>query len=482
MKTKTTPSPRRPHPRGFTLVELMITIAVSSVLIAALYQLFAKTSEAMYEVDSLSEVTNRGRFAVERLTTDVESAGAYASASLGADPWRNQPHMDIASYTARGLILRPTAQDYDVFELQSRNNASLSQAGLISSDELIVMGALDYPFGVEVSDLQPGYPADVTSMVVPVGARSLGRLFKRDPFDMQPVDPTLAPKLSQINRLIGPAGNLMSKRVLRIRDRNGFVQMAPLDDSVAPDANGLILNLDTGGDVPGLNGFIYRRGGLREGLEPSTGNEDDVGYEVSLVDAYRYRLCQDPSDATNLRLVRERIDAGLLLNPTVPAQAAPPICGRMDPIYQPGVSDDESSLYQVVIADNVVDFQVWVDCANVNGTALVNTAWHTGWRAPRVSDAGYGCLSQNDGISAALARILHIRFSVRTDNERRDLANFGFYDVNGLDTTTNPAQAAGPLQTIDLNDEPTTAARLKTFQTDINLSNFAIIDPAQRQP
>jgi hypothetical protein len=318
-------------------------------------------------------------------------------------------------------------------------------------------------------------------MRVPADPRGLGRLFNRDPFDVIPVDSTVA-NAAQVNRLIGPNANLMSKRVLRIRDRNGFVQMAPLNDAVAPNANGLTLTIDSNGDVPGLTGLMYRRGGLREGLEPSTNNEDDVGYEVSLVDAYRYRLCQDPTDATNLKLVRERIDAGLLLNPAIPDAVSSPLCGQLDPVFQDGVNDNESSLYQVAIADNVVDFQVWVDCTDVNGAALVNPSWNTDWRTPNVGDAGSDCLSQDNGQAASLARILHVRFSVRSENERKDLENFGFYDNTGLDTTTSPTLAAGSLQTFDINGEPTNAARLKTFQTDINLRNFSILNPASRQP
>lgn len=478
MSAQMKPSLRRHHVRGFTIVELMITIVISSVLIAAIYQLFAKTSEAMYEVDSLSEVTNRGRFAVEKLTQDIETSGAYASASLDVDPWRNQPHMDAGQYTARGLMIRPGLHQDVRFDVQTTSNRG--NGLLTSSDELIVLGALDYPFGFEVSDLQPSFPSQVTSMLVPADSRGLGRLFTRDPFDVVPIDLTAGSNAAQVNRLIGPTGNVMSKRVLRIRDRNGFVQMAPLLDSVAPGVNGLQLNLDSNSDVPALAGFMYRRGGLREGLEPSTNNEDDTGYEVSLIDAYRYRLCQDPTDATNLKLVRERIDAGLLLNLALPTAPSPALCGEMDTALQAGVPNNDASFYQVTLADNVVDFQVWVDCADLNGVELENNEWNTNWIPPTPADTGHTCLSQSEGRSAALARVLHVRFSVRTENERKDLENFGFYTIDGASTTTSPTLAGGTLQTFDIDGEQSTAARLKTFQTDIQLKNFSVLNPATR--
>ena len=129
--------------RGFTLVELMVTIVVFSVFLAAVYQLFNTTSEAMYEVNSLAETTDRARFAMETISRDIDAAGAFASPDLDMDPWRNQDHQSVnGNYTARGLILRDGAQDQVVGQVMQQNITRWGNP-LVGSDELIIIGAID---------------------------------------------------------------------------------------------------------------------------------------------------------------------------------------------------------------------------------------------------------------------------------------------------------------------------------------------------
>ena len=462
--------------RGFTLVELMVTIVVFSVFLAAVYQLFNTTSEAMYEVNSLAETTDRARFAMETISRDIDAAGAFASPDLDMDPWRNQDHQSVnGNYTARGLILRDGAQDQVVGQVMQQNITRWGNP-LVGSDELIIMGAIDFPFGFEVNRLLPGFPANVNTVSAPVTPRGLIRFKQRNPFDLGDLSGVAALNPSEINALLGPPGarTVMGLRAMRIRDRNGYIQMAPIANATVPDANGMTFQLDNNGDVAGHNGFSYRIGGQRPVLEPSA--EADIGYEVSLVDAYRYRLCVDSEDRRNLRLVRERVDAGVLLNRVLPAGGAPPVCGVLDPAMQTG---GNAARDQIPIVDNVVDFQVWVDCADGTGN-LVDQSWTNNWIPPTPAAAGHECLTPNGANpTAGMARVLHIRVTVRTKNERVDLENYGFISQDptvGTGTTTNPAAAGSGLKTFDIDNDHLTATRTKTFQMDIDLKNFSYIN------
>lgn len=464
----------RANQRGFTLVELMITMVVSSVVIAAIYQVFATTSETMYEVDTLSEMTERSRFAIELISRDVRSAGAFSSPDSDNDLWRSPNHVQLnGNYHVRALILRPGAQD-QILPQQQVNNAHWGSNN-VSGDELILVGALDFPFTFEVNGLTPGYPNPVQTLNSPPNNRGVYRFFKRDPFDTSliPAGTLLAAPLQ--NALFGASNNsgpLMGMRGLRIVDRNGFMQFAPLDSSTSfNDVQGLNLVLDTAGSsgfTGSFNGFMYRQGGQRDGLEPSS--EQDMGYEASLLDAYRYRLCVDDKDGRNIRLVRERIAFGSVMNGILPNAPPNPMCNVTDPDF--GMIPSQ---HQVPIVDNVVDFQVWADCALPNGD-LDNLSWQQGWLTPVGNVAPNNCLTNDGTENVLLARMLHIRISVRTVNERRDLENFGFFSQNlniNDGTTPDPAQAGSSLQTYDINGDHSTAARIKTFQIDLDLANFA---------
>lgn len=465
----------RANQRGFTLVELMITMVVSSVVIAAIYQVFATTSETMYEVDTLSELTERSRFAIELISRDVRSAGAFSSPDSDNDLWRSANHVQLnGNYHVRALILRPGAQDLELPQ-QLANNTIWQTPKVVSSDELILVGALDFPFTFEVNGLTPSYPNPVQTLNAPPNNRGVYRFFKRDPFDTSliPEGTTLAAPLQ--NALFGASndtGPLMGMRGLRIVDRNGFMQFAPLDSSTSfNNVQGLNLVLDTAGSsgfAGSLNGFMYRQGGQRDGLEPSS--EQDMGYEASLLDAYRYRLCVDDKDGRNIRLVRERISFGSVMNGILPNTPPSPMCNVSDPDF--GMIP---ALHQVPIVDNVVDFQVWADCAAPNGL-LTNLSWQQNWLTPVGNAPPNNCLTNDGNENVLLARMLHVRISVRTTNERRDMENFGFFSQNlniSDGTTTNPAQAGSSLQTYDINGDHSTATRVKTFQIDLDLANFA---------
>lgn len=76
--------------RGFSLVELMVAMAISLLLLAGVIAIFA-SSRASYETtDKMSRIQENGRYALDQLTYDIRSAGyvgcsrasTYVSTSL----------------------------------------------------------------------------------------------------------------------------------------------------------------------------------------------------------------------------------------------------------------------------------------------------------------------------------------------------------------------------------------------------------------
>ena len=55
------------HDRGFTLIELMVAMAVIGVLSVVIYRLFDVTSQNFREVDQLASLNERVRFGTERV-------------------------------------------------------------------------------------------------------------------------------------------------------------------------------------------------------------------------------------------------------------------------------------------------------------------------------------------------------------------------------------------------------------------------------
>src|SRR5438093_13671019 len=62
---------------GFSIVELMVALAIGSLLLLALATLFANTSSARAEIDRASRQIESGRYAVHVLSDEIRHAGYY---------------------------------------------------------------------------------------------------------------------------------------------------------------------------------------------------------------------------------------------------------------------------------------------------------------------------------------------------------------------------------------------------------------------
>jgi type IV pilus assembly protein PilW len=67
--------------RGFSLVELMVALAIGLILVAGLATLFANSSQTGNEIDKSIRQIENGRYAAELLTENVSIAGYYGELS-----------------------------------------------------------------------------------------------------------------------------------------------------------------------------------------------------------------------------------------------------------------------------------------------------------------------------------------------------------------------------------------------------------------
>ena len=74
------------HQRGVTLIELMISLTLGLILLAALLTVFSNSSAARSELERTSRQIENGRYAVQLLADDLRVAGFYGELNVGSMP------------------------------------------------------------------------------------------------------------------------------------------------------------------------------------------------------------------------------------------------------------------------------------------------------------------------------------------------------------------------------------------------------------
>jgi prepilin-type N-terminal cleavage/methylation domain-containing protein len=453
---------------GFTLVELMVAILLTGIMSVIIYGLFDTTSDNFREVDSLADTNSRIRFAMERVRNDIQMAGAQVSPDSTMDP---AVEPQIGSVRVAGLL------PYSGWQDDTPHLSEVSEANPHSSmDGIVVVGAYDYPLSFELSGLiESGGQMEGR---IAAHYRGLLRLTVPDPFhtsltyreDLQDADETDA---------LDPLADQWATRLIRVSDQQGFMQFMKISgeldlaenwvDFPPGDAefNYLAVPIPDAGDALGPK-FKGGAGG-DFGLDDLP--EGDTGYDAALVDSYWYHVRQDPQDGNNLQLVRER-----LCTPDVVTAFANP--ASFDPSTTPATDCPGGQEEVVVVADHVADFQLWFDCSDSEGN-VVDASWAVSWDAPNPED-------DSDCVSVAtnqigLARMAHIRLSLHTENERKNLRHIQFETAAGALCLPDDPQAcsgtdpgAATLRTYDAYPTVGGAAAVVTLQSDIELANFAV--------
>jgi len=127
----------RAQSRGFTIIEFMIAMTLSLLVLAALTGAFVASSRSRAEIEKANEQVENGRFALQILTDDLETAGYLShfnlpiamtadtplrapadQAALAPNPWATKPNpcttaADAASLTLLRGAIPMHVQGYD---------------------------------------------------------------------------------------------------------------------------------------------------------------------------------------------------------------------------------------------------------------------------------------------------------------------------------------------------------------------------------
>ncbi|AWV90793.1 PilW family protein [Bradymonas sediminis] len=432
---------------GFTLVELMVSLVILGMIMTVIFSLFSTTSDGLKEADSLVNTMDSARFAVERVGSDLKSAGAFASPDSKNDPWVIQGTSN--QLCVQGIAGYKDWQNSTAILSTAKNNAHNSSGRVgVSFDGFIVMGAVDFPQTFEVADIVPGPPSRAT---IPGHIRGVTKLLSNNPFYLDTALPAGINADVQTHFADG-----LPNRLLRIADRDGNLQFTGISAATAvtggpsTEANPVELELS-----PNLHVRQSKEDGSanQKGLDPPTLGDEDIGYGAALVDAYWYHVEPSPLDPDNYRLVRDRLDA---------TKIATALCAPANTNPADALPDSRD---QVVIADRVADFQVWFDCADPSGN-LSGVDWISEWASP---SEGGSCMDVASP-SFGEARMAHIRLSLHTRDERKDIPDALAALYNNDASGANP----GALRYFNIYPDAPGAARVVTVQSDIALTTFAM--------
>lgn len=235
------------RPRGFTLVELMVTILVGSIVIAGVYSIYTESMRGYRVQNHALEGLGQLRMAVRQLRADLRSAGFNSPAQSNQESWVDTPV---------GVVLSAVAIDSD-------------------------------------PDPQVPHPA-VNQNIEPQRLRLLGDFFAHKTFTSEMVAGTTVTlpwtpadgDEATFNRIFN------SKRLLRI-ETFGVARREQIVPIQSASFNGGILpSITLTEPATGITGF----GG---------------GHEVSVLGYVRYRLKRDmrrDTESTKWDLVREELD------------------------------------------------------------------------------------------------------------------------------------------------------------------------------
>jgi type IV pilus assembly protein PilW len=120
--------------RGFTLIELMIAVALSLVIVAALAAMFVADSRARNELERANEQIENGRYASQTLADDLQLAGYMGAlnvtgaviAGLGVPASKPDPCDTNLGNLRTNMLMYLQGYDRDATDATTSNPGSLS--------------------------------------------------------------------------------------------------------------------------------------------------------------------------------------------------------------------------------------------------------------------------------------------------------------------------------------------------------------------
>ncbi len=438
--------------KGFTLIELMVAMALTGILSIIVYTLFDSASDSLGEVDSLMETNDQLRFAMEQLRGDIEAAGSQATPDSANDQWV-RPTIPAAT----GRILGITG--YNAWQDQTTHFDTAANPD-VSADGFVVMGAYDYPVSFEFGGMTgPGSNGRILAT-----PRGFYKLFSINPFQIQK---SFDADFSN-NGFVNQFAPQWDARLLRVMDSEGYFQFAtpgPISTGDFVAGGGLVAPSVT---IPIVTAsgpqLVFKNATAIQGLDVDRTGE--TYYDSALIDAYWYHVVPSVQQPGTNQLVRDRLCAAEvfsdLSNPAT-----------FDPSTARSGSTTCGSEERVVIAERVADFQIWFDCGTVGGLGNVAVTggsgnWTDDWAIPDAGD----CMDVSGTYQPELARFAHIRLTIHAESERENLAHFRFEDSAG-NTGTSVTDSDARLRTYDIVPDLEGAAPVATMQSAVELRNFS---------
>ena len=92
---------------GFSLIELMIGVALGLIVLAALTSFFVSSSASRHEIERTSRQIENGRFAIDALRNEIHLAGFYAELQQTGATWQMPDPCLKDAFGQMGLALGP---------------------------------------------------------------------------------------------------------------------------------------------------------------------------------------------------------------------------------------------------------------------------------------------------------------------------------------------------------------------------------------
>jgi len=125
--------------RGFSLIELMIGVALGLVILAALTTFFVSSSSTRNEIERTSRQIENGRYAVEALRSELALAGFYAEMQTTGTTWTSTDPCLSASAANIGMSLSPLQIPFPVFGYPWNVATPSCVANLVPNTDVIVI-------------------------------------------------------------------------------------------------------------------------------------------------------------------------------------------------------------------------------------------------------------------------------------------------------------------------------------------------------
>jgi prepilin-type N-terminal cleavage/methylation domain-containing protein len=415
------------HSQGFTLVELMVSITITSIVVGALYSVSRSATETFNQQQRAADMQLRLRLAMERLRSDITRAGYMATPNSADDP-RVCPKPS------------PFLQGIAITRIASSSNPVPNTTGA----------------GVSSTD--------INQYITPVRMRMVGNYTTTDEFLVESVDsdthtirlqhhtPQWASRVTsdaEFRRIFLPQ-NSSRPRLLRIMSPTGTMQYVTVttglwqryDSSTSPT-----ITVASGPTVIGPGAMVGTTVGCGiSGL--------GAGSTLAPVDMVEYEIRNGSVMAATLPE----------LYPTgAEAEAKSDLVRSMwslgsDPEELPGTAQ--------LVGEYAVDFDATVVADEGMGTGAVTmhaVAWGDDTGALGIAHYAadrIGPTSAVSGIFPQRIRSVLVRLSTR---DRQQDPNFGW----------TQRSAENPLTRFRVNADRPGAARVRTLTTEIVLPNFA---------